>query len=117
MALVYSDTKQNRGVIHLSVGGCASMPLPAYTNEKGLPAAAPLVVGILGEETLSLLFEQEAAKRSKNGVWGISRLRARRGLRALDLRKLLKKFDQNFFQASVFYDYSSSIAAFCVSIL
>jgi hypothetical protein len=27
----------------------------------------------------------------------------------------LKKFDQNFFQASVFYDYSSSIAAFCVS--
>ena len=68
MALVYSDTKQNRGVIHLSVGGGASTPLPAYTNEKGLPTAAPLVVGILGEETLSLLFEQEAAKRSKNGV-------------------------------------------------
>ena len=36
MALVYSDTKQNRGVIHLSVGGGASTPLPAYTNEKGL---------------------------------------------------------------------------------
>jgi hypothetical protein len=90
---------------------------PPYQHKKGLPSAAPLVVGILGEETLSLLFEQEAAKRSKNGVLGISRLRARRGLRTLDLRKLLKKFDQNFFQASVFYDYSFSIAAFCVSTL
>ena len=41
MALVYSDTKQNRGVIHLSVGGGASTPLPAYTNEKGLPIGSP----------------------------------------------------------------------------
>ena len=47
-------------------------------------------------KTGPLLFEQEAAKRSKNGVWGISRLRARRGLRALDLRKPLKRLDPNF---------------------
>ena len=112
MALVYSDTKQNRGVIHLSVGGGASTPLPAYTNEKGLPSAAPLVVGILCEEALSVLFGKIAAKRTKNGVYGVSPLRRRRGLRALDLRKLLKKFDQNFSNA---FAYSSSIAAFCVS--
>ena len=74
MALVYSDTKQNRGVIHLSVGGGASTPLPAYTNEKGLPIgspcqlAAPLVVGILCEKNLSVLFGKIAAKRTKNGV-------------------------------------------------
>ena len=34
MALVYYDTKQNRGVIHLPVGGGASTPLPAYANER-----------------------------------------------------------------------------------
>jgi hypothetical protein len=51
---------------------------------------------ILCEETDSVLFEQGAAKRTKNSAGKVSRLRARRGLRALDLRKLLKKFDQNF---------------------
>ena len=56
------------------------------------------------EKTVSVLFLDYVAARKKN-IFAtqikerrevISRLRARRGLRALDLRKLLKKFDQNF---------------------
>jgi hypothetical protein len=54
------------------------------------------VVGLLCEKTLSVLFGKIAAKRTKNGVWRVSRLRARRGLRALDLRRLLKKAGENF---------------------
>jgi hypothetical protein len=48
------------------------------------------------EKILSVLFDTAGAKRTKNAIKGISPLRSRRGLRALDLRKLLKKFDQNF---------------------
>ena len=48
------------------------------------------------EIILSVLFDGIAAKRTKNGVSGVSRLRARRGLRALDLRRLLKKAGENF---------------------
>ena len=54
-----------------------------------------IVVGYI-EKTLSVLFAHIGAKRTKNAVLDISPLRRRRGLRALDLRKLLKKFDQNF---------------------
>jgi hypothetical protein len=55
-----------------------------------------LTLGILCEEALSVLFEQGGPKRTKKAVWRISRLRARRGLRALDLRRLLKKAGENF---------------------
>jgi hypothetical protein len=55
-----------------------------------------LTLGILCEKILSVLFGKIAAKRTKNGVWRVSRLRARRGLRALDLRRLLKKAGENF---------------------
>ena len=54
-----------------------------------------LIVGYI-EKTLSVPFAHIGAKRTKNAVWGVSPLRRRRGLRALDQRKLLKKFDQNF---------------------
>jgi len=47
------------------------------------------------EVFLSVLFGTAGAKRTKNAEI-ISPLRRRRGLRALDLRKLLEKFDQNF---------------------
>ena len=59
-----------------------------------------LIVGYT-EEIFSVLFAHIGAKRTKNAVWGISPLRRRRGLRALDLRKLLKKFDQNFRECRV----------------
>ena len=61
-----------------------------------------LLLEILCEETDSVLFGTAGAKKNifrsakLNAVYRVSRLRARQGLRALDLRKLLKKFDQNF---------------------
>ncbi len=65
------------------------------------------------EIILSVLFLGYVAARKrtkKNGDRSVSRLRARRGLRALDLRKLLKKFDQNFYPVKViraFYAFTS----------
>jgi hypothetical protein len=66
-----------------------------------------LIVGYT-EEIFSVLFAHIGAKRTKNAVWGISPLRRRRGLRALDLRKLLEKFDQNFRKGTRPYDETFS---------
>ena len=52
-------------------------------------------VGVECEKIVSVLFDTTGAKRTKNAE-SFARCDERRGLRALDLRKLLKKFDQNF---------------------
>ncbi len=48
----------------------------------------------LCEKTVSVLFEQRGPKRTKKAE-KVSPLRRRRGLRALDLRRLLEKAGEN----------------------
>ena len=57
------------------------------------------VFGVKCEKIVSVLFDTTGAKRTKNAEI-FARCDERRGLRALDLRKLLKKFDQNFSRAA-----------------
>jgi hypothetical protein len=55
---------------------------------------------VKSEKIVSVLFDTAGAKRTKNAE-KVSRLRARRGLRALDLRRLLKKAGENFCECVV----------------
>ena len=70
-------------------------------DEFACKYSSPTIVDCLCEEILSVLFGTAGAKKNIFASQikrrkRVSPLRRRRGLRALDLRKLLKKFDQNF---------------------
>ena len=63
-------------------------------NKKKEPRHMPrffVLIGMLCEKIFSVLFEQGAAKRTKNSVWSKSRLRARLGALPQDPATFLKK--------------------------
>ncbi len=64
---------------------------------------SPLVVGGLCEGIVSVLFGKIAAKRTKNGVGGVSRLRARLGALPQDPESLCKGLTQTFHTSDLIF--------------